>query len=467
MAARVNASPLRRSRSLKVIFGWWFAATLLTLYGVIAAAVYLNTRSSTQRDIQLIVKSEAETVAAYIGSTGRLDPPELAEPERSPFTIWIRLIGNGRIVAATPGVPELPILPHLRSADSATTFHWLRGDDRLLVVQHDVGGLRPDLLVEAVGRIGPALTAQRRVRDGLLLGGLVVIPIAAFGGRLLAARAMRPVDSLVTAIRRLDSERLGDRLAFAGPMVDEIAVLTSAFNELLSRLESSVQTMRRFTADASHEIRNPLTILRTGFEVALRRPRSAEEYQSLLRKHLQEIDRLQRVVEGLLAFARHEPGRETPIVRERLDFSRLVAESVASFEEMAAERRVDFVCRIAPDLEVEGDAGLLRLIGFNLIDNALKHSPDGAEVEITVARQDGGVRMVVADHGRGVPEQDRSRIFDRFFRHEQEAGRNAVGGLGLSVVRWVTETHGGSVRLLDGEPDVAGATFEVLLPLAT
>jgi len=460
----VNAAAIQRSRSLKVVFGWWFAATLLTLYGVIAAAVYLNTRSSAQRDIQLIVKSEAETVASYIGSTGRLDPPELAEPERSPFTIWIRLIGDGKLVAATPGVPDLPILPHLRSADSSTTSHWLRGEDHLLVVQHDVGGQRPDLLVEAVGRIGPALEAQRRVRNGLLLGGLVVIPIAAFGGRLLAARAMRSVDSLVSAIRKLDSERLADRLVLAGPTVDEVAVLTGAFNDLLSRLEASVETMRRFTADASHEIRNPLTILRTGFEVALRRPRSAEEYQTLLRKHLQEIDRLQRVVEGLLAFARQEPGRETPIVRERLDFSHLVTESAASFEEMAAERRVGIACRIEPGLEVLGDEGLLRLIGFNLIDNALKHSPDGSAVEISLTPQAGLVRMVVADSGRGVPEADRPRIFDRFFRNEPTGAANAVGGLGLSVVRWVSETHGGSVRLLDQSP---GAAFEVLLPLAS
>ena len=428
----MNAAAIQRSRSLKVVFGWWFAATLLTLYGVIAAAVYLNTRSSAQRDIQLIVKSEAETVASYIGSTGRLDPPELAEPERSPFTIWIRLIGDGKLVAATPGVP--------------------------------VGGQRPDLLVEAVGRIGPALEAQRRVRNGLLLGGLVVIPIAAFGGRLLAGRAMRPVDSLVSAIHKLDSERLADRLVLAGPTVDEVAVLTGAFNDLLSRLEASVETMRRFTADASHEIRNPLTILRTGFEVALRRPRSAEEYQTLLRKHLQEIDRLQRVVEGLLAFARQEPGRETPIVRERLDFSHLVTESAASFEEMAAERRVGIACRIEPGLEVLGDEGLLRLIGFNLIDNALKHSPDGSAVEISLTPQAGLVRMVVADSGRGVPEADRLRIFDRFFRNEPTGAANAVGGLGLSVVRWVSETHGGSVRLLDQSP---GAAFEVLLPLAS
>ncbi len=453
----------RRPRSLTVIFGWWFAATLVTLYGVIATSVYLQTRASAQRDAQVTLKSEAETVASYIASTGRLDAPELAEPERVPFTIWIRVLDGERLVAATPGVPEITVVTLPRAADSAASVRILRGEDSLMVVQHDVGGKRPDWVVEAVGRMAPLLVAQRRVLNGLLIGGLVVIPIAALGGRFLAARAMRPVVHLVDAIRALDSDRLGDRLQLESAMVDEIAVLTGAFNDLLARLEASVETMRRFTADASHEIRNPLTILRTGFEVALRRPRSAEEYQSLLRRQLQEIDRLQRVVEGLLAFARQEPGRETKIARQRFDFSRLVQESVESFAESAAERHLRFACSIAPGLEVLGDEGLLRLIGFNLIDNALKHSPDGSAVEITVGREGDSVRLVVADRGRGVSIEDRPQIFNRFFRSDRESGGGGIGGLGLSVVRWVSELHGGSVRLVGERP---GATFEVLLPAA-
>lgn len=454
---------IARSHSLKVIFGWWFAATLVTLYGVIAVSVYLLTRSQAQRDAQLILKSEAETVASYIGSTGRLDPPELAEPERVPFTIWIRLFDGDRLLAATPGVPDLPPEPPADSRNTSDSARTLGGPDPLLLFQHDVGGKLPNLRVEAVGRVAPILVAQNRVLSGLLLGGLVVIPIAALGGRLLAARAMRPVDHLVDAIRWLDSDRLSDRLYLEGGMVDEIAVLTAAFNELLSRLESSVEAMRRFTADASHEIRNPLSILRTGFEVALRRPRSAAEYESLLRRHLQDIDRLQRVVEGLLAFARQEPGREATLVRQRLDFSRLVQGAVESFAEFAAERQVRFTCAIAPGLEVQGDEALLRLIGFNLMDNALKHSPEGAPVAITVEARGDLVRLVVADQGRGVSAEDRPQIFNRFFRSDLESGRSGVGGLGLSVVRWVSERHGGKVRLLDSSP---GAAFEVLLPVA-
>lgn len=460
----VTPSAADKVRSLKVQFGWWFAATLLTLYGVISAAVYLHTRSSTQRDIQMVVKSEAETVASFIGTTGRLDPPELEEPERSPFPIWIRIVESDRILAATPGIPTLPVTLHARSEDSTSLVRSISGETPLVVVHHDVGGKRPDLSVEAVGAVAPALLPQKRMRLGLLLGGLVVIPVAAMGGRFLAARAMRPVDRLVAAIHRLDSERLADRLTVSGPMVSEIAVLTGAFNDLLARLEASVETMRRFTADASHEIRNPLTILRTGFEVALRRPRTVEEYQGLLRGHLQEIDRLQRVVEGLLAFAREEPGKPTRIVREPLDFSGLVAESAAAFACLAHERAVEVACDIAPNVFVLGDPGLLRLVGFNLIDNALKHSPHGAKIDVSVTEEGAEARLVVSDRGPGVPEKDRSRIFDRFFRSESGASPQSVGGLGLSVVRWVAETHDGSVRLLDRQP---GAAFEVRLPLAS
>jgi two-component system heavy metal sensor histidine kinase CusS len=237
-------------------------------------------------------------------------------------------------------------------------------------------------------------------------------------------------------------------------------VLSRTFNALLGRLEENVERMRRFTADASHEIRNPLSVLRAGLEITLRRERTAQEYQELLRENLQEIDRLHAVVEGILLLARDMPGQPLRIHRAPVDVGDLSRATAAFFEVSAAERGIRVDVQAEPGLVVTGDAGLLRLVVFNLLDNALKHSPDYEIVRLEARGQGDAVSLVVADRGPGVRPEDRDRIFERFYRGGPGAG-DGVGGIGLSVVRWVAEAHGGSARLLDSD---RGAAFEVVLP---
>jgi signal transduction histidine kinase len=332
-----------------------------------------------------------------------------------------------------------------------------------LVVRHVVGGTLRGAAVEAIAPTASLRAAQYQLAGSLGLIGLVVIPLAALGGRLLARRALRPIDGLVGRIRALDSSRLGDRLALPEGAVQEVAVLASAFDDLLGRLQTSVETMRRFTADASHEIRNPLSVLRTGLEVALRRPRQNEEYRTLIQENLRELERLQAVLEGLLVLARDVPGTEYPLARVPVDFSHLIEQTADGFGTVAAERGIRIEEAIDPALQVEGDPQLLRLVVFNLLDNALKYSPSGETVRLEASAGDTEVTLLVADRGPGVAPEDRERLFGRFFRAEP-ASRPGVGGLGLSVVLWVTELHGGKVRLLDTDQ---GAAFEVTLPAAT
>ena len=261
-------------------------------------------------------------------------------------------------------------------------------------------------------------------------------------------------------IRTLDPGRLSDRLALPERAVEEVAVLASAFNDLLDTLETNVDTMRRFTADASHEIRNPLSVLRVGLEVALRRPRETAEYRRVIQENLQEIERLQAVLEGLLALAREGPGTPYPLVPAAVDVSRLLAQTIDTFSTVAAERGIRIEPDIAPGLAVQGDAHLIRLAAFNLIDNALKHSPANETVRVTLAARDAEVELVVADRGEGVAPENRERLFRRYARGAR-SGDPGVGGLGLSVVAWVTRRHGGQVRLLD---TARGAAFQVVLP---
>lgn len=444
-------------RSLLRRLGWWFAAALLLLYGTGAVLGWLYAARTARQFALLTLKGEVETQAAYIRESGRFDAPELAGEEELPLPLWLRVLRDGRVTVSAPGAPDVaPVEP--RHAADVVSVSFRRGTPPYLLVRHLVGPSQPGVAVEGIGDLTPLVRRERRLAGGLALAGLVLIPLAALGGRLLAARALAPVEGLVREIHRLGPERLDGRLPLPTEAVEEVAVLAGAFNALLARLEESVETMRRFTADASHEIRNPLAVLRSGVEIALRRERSPAEYQSLLRENLQEVERLQQVVEGLLALARAEPGTPYPMQRESVDLARLVEASLAGFEPVAAERGVELVRAIAP-AAVTGDASLLRLVAFNLVDNALKHAPAGKPVRISLASEAGWARLVVADEGPGVPEEARARLFDRFFRADPQ--RPGTGGLGLAVVRWVVELHGGRVQLL---AERQGAAFAVELP---
>jgi signal transduction histidine kinase len=450
------------AHSLRAAFTWWFAGTLVVLYGVVATAVWLHSRSSDQQYAILTLKAEGEAVAGYLAATGRLDAPEFRAPEASPFPIWFRLRQETRVLAETPGAPELAARPSASSKDEILT-EWapsIKGP--YLSVHHAIGGSLQGAILEVIAPTASLLAAERRLAMGLTLAGIVVIPLAALGGRFLAGRALRSVDGLMTGIRGLDSSRLSDRLVLPPGTVEEVAILASAFNDLLDALETNVETMRRFTADASHEIRNPLSVLRVGLEVALRRPRGAEEYRQVIRENLREIERLQAVLEGLLALGREVPGVPHPLSLIPVDLSHLLSQTVDTFATVADERRISVTQDIEPGVVVRGDAHLLRLAAFNLIDNALKHSSADATVSVTLARRAAAVEMVVSDQGPGVTPENRPHLFHRYARAAR-AAEPGVGGLGLSVVAWVAQRHGGRVRLLDQEP---GATFEITLPRA-
>ncbi len=454
---------MRSARSLRAAFTWWFAGTLVILYGVVATAVWLHSRASDQQYAILTLKAEGEAVASYLAATGRVDAPEFSARETAPFPIWFRLRQGSRVLAETPGTPGLAVRSSGLARDELLT-EWapsIKGP--YLSVHHAIGGPLQGATLEVIAPTASILAAERRLGALLGLGGIIVIPLAALGGRLLAQRALRSVDGLVTRIRALDSSRLSDRLVLPPGTVEEVAVLASAFNDLLGALETNVETMRRFTADASHEIRNPLSVLRIGLEVALRRPRETAEYRKVIQENLQEIQRLQAVLEGLLALGREMPGTPYPLVSGAVDFSALLARTAETFATVAAERRIRIESDIAPGLVVQGDAHLLRLAAFNLIDNALKHSPPDAAVHVTLRARTGESQLVIADQGSGVAPENRERLFRRYGRTER-TDEPGVGGLGLSVVAWVAERHGGRVRLLD---TARGAAFELVLPDST
>ncbi|MBI3268192.1 MAG: heavy metal sensor histidine kinase [Planctomycetes bacterium] len=314
---------------------------------------------------------------------------------------------------------------------------------------------------------------------GPLLGFLIFglsgfVAMSLFAGYGMAVRALAPVARMTEQARGLTAERLSERLPVDDPE-DEIGRLASTFNEMFARLERAFEQLRRFTADASHELRTPLTALRSVGEVGLREPRDAETYREIIGSMLEEADRLTRLVEGLLTLSRADAGH-VKLKREPVDLVELARETVGLLSVLAEERRQALEVEAAGAVRVNADKLLLRQAILNLVDNAIKYTPEGGRIRVVVsgtASGDGvgpgaaasvaGASLSVIDTGAGIPAAHRERIFDRFYRVDPARSREQGGaGLGLSIARWGVEAHGGRIELESEEG--RGSTFRVVLP---
>jgi signal transduction histidine kinase len=220
--------------------------------------------------------------------------------------------------------------------------------------------------------------------------------------------------------------------------------------------------MRRFVADASHELRTPLAVIRGEADVALSKERPAGEYRESLGIILDESRRLSRLVEDLLNLARADAGHVKLQIRE-FYFNDLVAECCRSLQGLAAAREVALSFRSQGDAAFRGDEELLRRLVINLLDNAIRYTPAGGQVTAALESEDAGVRLRVSDTGIGISPEAAPHVFERFYRSDKSRSRAGGGfGLGLSIVKWIAESHHGAIEL-DSQPS-AGSTFTVTLP---
>jgi heavy metal sensor kinase len=341
---------------------------------------------------------------------------------------------------------------------SVVTLGEPRREVRLLATRMGPGGLS-SLIFQGgiyVDRLNRRLKALRFYLSGAFASMLFV---AVAGGAFLAKRSLNPVDEIIREVERIQSESLSFRLPTSGAR-DEIERLRTAVNGMLGRLEEAFARIGDFTADAAHELRTPLAALKCRLEVALHRGRDAEEYRQALGDVLAAADRLTRMVNDLLFLARidAEPG---PM--ERVRMADLLEENREIFGILAEERgiRLEFDC--PPDAAVKGNPALLRRLIGNLVDNALRHTPAGGSVSVSVRPEGAACLLEVADTGPGVPPEHRERVFDRFFRGEDERSRHGGAGLGLSICKRVADLHGGTIRFLP-RPG-GGSLFQAALPV--
>jgi heavy metal sensor kinase len=300
----------------------------------------------------------------------------------------------------------------------------------------------------------------------ILAVGLPLAVIAAsLAGYWLAGHALAPVARMTEEARAITADHLDARLPVPTAM-DELGQLATTFNDLFARLERSFEQMRRFTADASHELRTPLTVIRSVGEVGLREPHSEAEYRDTIGTMLEEVERLTLLTTTLLELTRAEGGRVS-LKREPLDLRDLARDAAAFIAVLAEEAGV----RLELDLPaavvlVTGDWTTLRQATINLVDNAIKHSPHGACVTLGCTLQAGRATLSVQDRGEGIPADQLSRVFDRFYRvdaaRSRSGGRRAGGfGLGLAIANWAVQAHGGRIEVESVRGQ--GSVFRIVL----
>ena len=298
----------------------------------------------------------------------------------------------------------------------------------------------------------------------LLLGFPIAVLLAGFGGYALARKALAPIDSMAAQAQKISAERLGDRLSIENSQ-DELGKLGMVFNDMLARLQGAFEQLRRFTSDASHELRTPLTAIRSVGEVALQDQRSPAEYRDVIGSMLEEVDRLTRLAESLLALSRADAGH-VQLQREDVALLQLAKESGSVVEVLAEEKRQQIELEGDENLVVAVDRVILRQAIVNLLDNAIKYSPPGSRIVVRVQSEGNGqVFLEVVDQGTGIPTEHQPYVFDRFYRVDKARAREWGGtGLGLSITRWAVEAHGGTITLTSHKGH--GSTFRVSLPLA-
>jgi heavy metal sensor kinase len=300
-------------------------------------------------------------------------------------------------------------------------------------------------------------------RRYLLIFAALMLLVASAVGYWLSRRALAPVDALTRTARNISGTNLSSRLQRLNTG-DELQRLSDTLNDMLARIESAFLRISQFTADASHELRTPISLIRTEAEIALRKSRDEAEYQESLRHILQEAERTTSLIEELLSFARVDAGRESLDIR-RMNVGDTVRQIAANWQHAMASRQMHFTSKVPiGDVYVAGDmTALSRLLNI-LLDNAVKYTPSPGTIDLILEAKDKSALITVRDSGIGISDEDRPRIFERFYRADKARSRELGGsGLGLAIAEWIVTQHLGKVTI-ESTPG-QGSSFLVTLPL--
>lgn len=465
------------TRSLKFQLIGWYAAVLTGCFALLAGATFLVLKTSLvgalrenqlrrARQIAELVRQEVERQQE--GGIGQEVEVRYSPAMNDRFVRVTRKGGVTVYLSRTPASQSFDpaaIPPPVWPEDSESEREvGLVGGRKLLLSSHQVqlpGG--QSFLVETGA---PMDGVQGDLRKWVwFLGSMlpVMLCIALGGGFVLVKRALLPVDRITASAERISSQNLSERLPVA-QTGDELERLSGALNRMIERLDAAFQHSRRFVADASHELRTPLTVLQGELETLVRQPEFTAEWRERVGSALEEVERLAHIVEGLFAISRLDAG-EAAAEWVRLDFAQLATATADQMSLLAEDKGIKLSCEATTGVWVEGDRARLKQVVVNLLDNAIKYTPQGGAVGLKISLQDGKAVLEVTDNGIGIPAEALPRVFERFFRVDQARSREQGGaGLGLSIVKSICTAHHGRVDASSGPG--RGSRFRVELPSA-
>lgn len=432
-----------------------FGATVYSLNSIILLNQVDNTLAGTVQDIIGVT---------HVGQSGEISTVNLPSLDLTASTyvqIWGR---DGKLKSSSPGISVMkqsldPV--GLKTRDPVFRENTINGVRlRVLTVPLSVGVHRVAIL-----QVATSLTVVDSARANLIrilmVATAVAIILAALGSWLVLGRALAPLDAVTEtaqAINRADD--LSRRIPYNGPPDDEIGSLIESFNQTLERLETLFTSQQRFLADVSHELRTPLTVIKGSVDLMRRMKQLDEESLSSID---QEAGRLTRLVGGLLLLAQAESGKLS-LNLKLVELDTLVLEV---FHEMRvlAGNKVNLKMTDIDQLQVNGDRDRLKQVLLNLIGNAIRYTPTGGDVILSLAKVGEQARIIIRDTGPGIPTEDLPYIFDRFYRAEESRTRSQASGfgLGLSISQWIIENHEGTIEVESKESE--GTTFAIWLPL--
>ena len=488
-------------RSIRFSLTLWYAAILIVILSLFGGVLYTNVRFNLARDVDRLLISEADGIGDTISSFGKAEleakNPNISSQNKIteiflenvargglPALVerWVEVTNEldtvrpvrivskkGETLAFSPSLSNWVIPVNAQALHGAgagkTLFETYRVADghRVRIVTYPIlekGRLL--YFVQVVISLLQTDDSLKRLRGWLFWLIPSTAILASLIGWFLASLALRPVGKMIREARQMSESRLHQRIEVP-KTGDELQKLGVTFNEMLDRFERGFKRLRQFSAAASHELRTPLTVMKGEMELALRKSRTDEEYERVLRNQLNVVNDMAHVVGQLLAVAHAEDG-ELAVNWEAVELGDLIRSVVRTYGAMALQRKVSLDVSAPDPVCIQGERRLLERLICNLLENAIKHTPPEGQVTLEAIQRGGQSFLTVKDTGKGISAEELPKVFDRFFSRQHSPDGIPSTGIGLGLCRWIAEVHKGKIDVasLPGH----GAEFTISFPAA-